>query len=163
MRSKTTLWVLALIAAGALHAPSRADAEFQGVLKIPSPGGSGQNIEVALVSYSQIVDGQACFQGVVVKNLDRVSLQMAVLAATKQRLAVATVILTEEGVSTPIEFRAELEDVLVGSVELVEVDGGPTPTERVTLLPSQATLIHTSFPFGGGAGGVDYYNTLLSA
>jgi hypothetical protein len=36
-----------------------------------------------------------------------------------------------------------MEDVLIGSVELVEVDGGPTPTERVVLLPRKVTLTFT--------------------
>ena len=33
-----------------------------------------------------------------------------------------------------------MEDVLVGSVELVEVDGAAAPTERVVLLPRKATI-----------------------
>ncbi len=35
-----------------------------------------------------------------------------------------------------------LENVTVGSVELVEVDGAPIPTERVTLRVRRATLTY---------------------
>jgi type VI protein secretion system component Hcp len=49
----------------------------------------------------------------------------------------------------PIDFfTAVLENVVVGTVELVEVDGGLTPTERVTLLPTRATLTYVQKPDG---------------
>jgi hypothetical protein len=44
---------------------------------------------------------------------------------------------------------AVLENVTVGNVELVEVDGTPLPTERVTLRPRRATLTYrTQLPNG---------------
>jgi hypothetical protein len=39
-------------------------------------------------------------------------------------------------------FTAVLEDAVVGTVELVDVEGNGFPTERVTLRPRRATLTY---------------------
>ena len=79
-------------------------------------------------------------QGIAIKLLDRTSPGLALLAVTDRVVPSMTVTLAKAG-ETPFDaFIAVLENVVVGSVELVEVDGTPVPTERVTLRPRRATL-----------------------
>lgn len=160
MRSRTTFWILALAVAtvGASLLPTAAEADFRGFLKIPGlPGESLDNQhkdEIDVVSYTQTVGTKACFRAVAVKNLDRASLGLAVLALTEQRVPTMTVALRKVG-ENPIEpFNAVLENVLIGSVELMEVDGAPIPTERVVLLPRRVTLTYTSQQPDGTPGSI---------
>jgi type VI protein secretion system component Hcp len=70
------------------------------------------------------------------------------LAVTNRVIPTATIFLSKLG-DAPIDFfTAVLENVVVGTVELVEVDDGLTPTERVTLLPTRATLTYVQKPDG---------------
>ena len=71
-----------------------------------------------------------------VKGLDKASPALALLAVTNRVIPTATIFLSKLG-DAPIDFfTAVLENVVVGTVELVEVDG-LTPTDRVTLLPTR--------------------------
>lgn len=83
-----------------------------------------------------------------VKGLDKASPALALLAVTNRVIPTATIFLSKLG-DAPIDFfTAVLENVVVGTAELVEVDGGLTPTERVTLLPTRATLTYVQKPAG---------------
>jgi type VI secretion system secreted protein Hcp len=158
MRSKGLLSALAVSAAitGGWLVPSIAAADIQGFLKIPGLPGESTNDqhpnEIELVSYTQNAGTNACFKAIVIKNLDRASPGLAVLAVTNQVVTPVTVALVKSG-GTPFEvFTAVLENVIVGTVELVEVDGGPLPTERVTLRPRRATLTYRTQSADGSPG-----------
>lgn len=148
MRSKTRLWAFVLAGAtlGASLGPALADADFSGFLMIPGlPGESQDDLhrnEIDLVSYTQAVGTKACLKGIAVKNLDRASLGLAVLAISGQPIPLVKVTLRKTGENPLDVFVAVLENVTIGSIELVEVDGGPIPTERVVLLPRRATLTY---------------------
>jgi type VI protein secretion system component Hcp len=148
MRPKTILWALAL-ALGTWSAllPATAAADFQGFLRIPGVQGDSQDDQhqgdIDLISYTQTVGNKACFKAVVIKGLDRASVGLALLAVNETRVAKATVTLRKSGNIQFDPLVVVMEDVLIGSVELVELDGGPTPTERVVLLPRKATLTST--------------------
>jgi hypothetical protein len=71
---------------------------------------------------------------------------------TRQVVTPVTVTLTKAG-DNPLDiFVAELERVVVGTVELVEVDGDPLPVERVTLLPRRARLTYFQQDIDGSLG-----------
>jgi type VI protein secretion system component Hcp len=96
------------------------------------------------VSYTQTAGTNACFRAIAIKLLDRTSPGLALLAVTNQVVPSMTVTLAKAG-ETPFDaFVALLENVVVGNVELVDVDGTPVPTERVTLRPRRATLTFRS-------------------
>ena len=132
---------------------SPARAEFDAFLNIPGLPGESTNErhlnEIVLVSYTQTAGTAACFRAIAIKNLDRASPGLALLAVTNRVIPSMTVTLTRAG-ETPFDaFVAVLENVVVGNVELVEVDGTPLPTERVTLRPRRATLTYnTQLPNG---------------
>jgi len=166
MRSKIMPWALAVIvmilAVPLVAAPAAAD--IQGYMKFPNLQGEstteGHENEIELLSYNQAAGTAACFKVIVVKNLDRASPGLAVLAISNQVVTPVTVTLarTVTGVSQPV-FTAALENVVVGTVELVEVDGTPTPTERVTLKPRRATL---TYEFQSGAGAPTPVTTVVN-
>ena len=105
-----------------------------------------------LVSYTQTAGTNACFKAIAIKLLDRTSPGLALLAVTNQVVPSMTVTLAKAG-ETPFDaFVALLENVVVGNVELVEVDGTPVPTERVTLRPRRATLTFRPQLANGQAG-----------
>jgi len=141
-----TLVGLAAIVIGALL-PSTAAAQIQGFMKIPGLDGEatadGHQKEIELVSYTQTVGTGACFKASVVKNLDKASPGLAVLAVTNQAVSPVTVFLTthDDGGFFNV-FTVVLESATVANLELVEVDGGPTPTERVTLRARRVTLTY---------------------
>lgn len=156
MRSRIlVLAVVSLLVVLALG-PLPASADIQGFMKFPGLPGESTNDrhkdEIELVSYSQLAGENRCVKAIVVKNLDRASPGLAVLAVTNQ--VVTPVIISLSRVSdTPADvFTAVLENVTVGTVELVEVDGTPVPTERVTLKPRRATLTYTQQRADGGPG-----------
>ena len=145
-----------VLIAGATLAPSPAQAEFDGFLKIPGLPGDSTNEnhpnEIALVSYTQTAGTNACFRAIAIKLLDRTSPGLALLAVTDRVVPSMTVTLAKAG-ETPFDaFIAVLENVVVGNVELVEVDGTPVPTERVTLRPRRATLTFRPQLANGQAG-----------
>ena len=148
MQSKTlgsTLVLVSMVIFASLGA-SPAAADVQGFMKIPGlPGESqvrGHEDEIELFSYTQAAGTNACFKAIVVKGLDKASPGLALLAVTNQLVTPITVTLTKSG-ETPFDaFTAQLDNVVVGSVELTEVDGAPIPTERVTLRPRRATLTY---------------------
>jgi type VI protein secretion system component Hcp len=158
MRSKTTLQALALAVAiaAATLIPSPAAAEFDGFLKIPGlPGEStvkGHEGEITLVSYTQIAGTGACFRVIAIKQLDLASPGLALLAVTNQVVTPVKITLAKAGQAPFDAFVAVLENVTVGNVELVEVDGTPVPTERVTLRPRRATLTYRQQALDGGLG-----------
>ena len=158
MRSKTTLQALALAVAicAATLIPSPAQAEFDGFLKIPGvPGESavrGHEGEITLISYSQIAGTGACLKIIAIKQLDLASPGLALLAVTNQVVSPVKVTLTRAGQNPFEAFVATLENVTVGNVELVEMDGTPVPTERVTLRPRRATLTYRQQAQDGGPG-----------
>jgi len=127
--------------------PSIGSAEIQGFLKIPGLDGESQakahEREIDLASYTQTVGTAACFKASVVKGLDKASPGLAVLAATNQVVTPVTVTL-----ATPVKesffavLTVLLENVTVANLELVEIDGSPTPTERVTLRARRVTLTY---------------------
>jgi type VI protein secretion system component Hcp len=136
--------------------PSLAAAEVQGFMRFPGLLGESNNDrhrdEIDVVSYTQTAGTAACFRVIVIKNLDRASPGLALLAVTNQVVSPVTILLEKSG-DAPVEvFRAVLDNVVVGNVELVEVDGAPTPTERVTLRPRRATLTYTLQSPSGGPG-----------
>jgi type VI protein secretion system component Hcp len=148
MRTKAVLQavVLAVLLCAVTLWASPAQAEFDGFLRIPGLPGESTNEnhlnEIALVSYTQTAGTAACFKAIAIKNLDRASPGLALLAVTNQVVSPVTVTLSRAG-ETPFDaFVAVLENVTVGNVELVEVDGTPLPTERVTLRPRRATLTY---------------------
>jgi type VI protein secretion system component Hcp len=149
MRSITVLQavVLAAVLVLAVLAPSPAAAELNGFLKIPDlPGEAitrGHEGEIVLISYTQAAGTNACFKVTAIKNLDRASPGLALLAVTNQVVSPVKVTLATTGDGAFDAFVAVLENVVVGNVELVEVDGSPLPTERVTLRPRRATLTYT--------------------
>jgi type VI protein secretion system component Hcp len=157
MRSKTMPWALAVVVmlVALSLAPPPAAADFSGFMKFPNLQGEstaqGHENEIELLSYNQAAGTNACFKVVVVKNLDRASPGLAVLAISNQVVTPVTVTLARQvsGALEPV-FTAVLENVVVGTVELVEVDGTPTTTERVTLKPRKATLTY-QFQSGTGA------------
>jgi type VI protein secretion system component Hcp len=157
MRS-TMIWgfVLMLATAGASLVPSPAEAAFQGFMKIPGlPGESqtdGHQDEIDVVSYTQTAGTNACFKVIVIKNLDLASPGLAVLAVSNQVVSPVTIVLEKTGENPIDAFRAVLENVVVGTVELVEVDGSPIPTERVTLRPRRATLTYKAQTATGSVG-----------
>ena len=149
MRSKTVRWtwaigsMLLVVALG----PSLASADIQAFMKIPGVAGESTNEqhkgEIDLLSYSQSVtpsvgDG-ACFKVTVVKNLDRTSPVFAAFVALEKVLMV-TITLAQTGANPRDIFTAVLENTIITSVELVEVDGTPLPTERLTLQPTRARI-----------------------
>jgi type VI protein secretion system component Hcp len=102
--------------------------------------------DIELISYAECRDQGV--SAIVVKGLDKASPALALLAVTNRVIPTATIFLSKLG-DAPIDFfTAVLENVVVGTVELVEVDGGLTPTERVTLLPTRATLTYVQKPDG---------------
>jgi type VI protein secretion system component Hcp len=146
MRSKITWWTLAVVMLAAVSfAPSPAHAQIQGFMKFPPLIGDstveGHVGEIELLSYTQTAGAAACFKVAVVKNLDSSSPALAAFAISNQVFAQVTIMLTRitQGAVVPV-FTALLSNVVVGTVELVEVDGGPTPTERVTLKPQRIEL-----------------------
>ncbi|HEU5196291.1 MAG TPA: type VI secretion system tube protein Hcp [Methylomirabilota bacterium] len=147
MRSTIVLCTVALVslvlAVACLPAP--AAAQIQGFMKIPGLPGESQVIghenEIELMSYTQSAAAKGCFSAVAVKNLDKASPGLALLAVGKRLVPTVTVTLTRTAGDVPVDvFTALLENVSVVSVELSEFDGGPTPFERVTLQPRRATL-----------------------
>jgi hypothetical protein len=88
-----------------------------------------------LVSYTQTAGTNACFKAIAIKLLDRTS-PLALLAVTSQVVPSMTVTLAKAGEPPFDAFVALLENVVVGNVELVEVDGTPVPTERVRCGPA---------------------------
>jgi type VI secretion system secreted protein Hcp len=156
MRSIPLLLAVVVLIAGATFAPSPAQAEFDAFLKIPGLPGDSTNEnhpnEIALISYSQTAGTSACFRAIAIKLLDRTSPGLALLAVTDRVVPSMTVTLAKAG-ETPFDaFIAVLENVVVGNVELVEVDGTPVPTERVTLRPRRATLTYRPQLQNGQAG-----------
>ena len=146
MRSQTLRWMLAFVSmlVMASFGPSPAAADVQGFMKFPGlPGESqvrGHEDEIELISYTQAAGTNACFKAIVVKGLDKASPGLALLAVTNQVVTPIVVTLVKSGAPPIDAFTATLENVVVGTVELTEVDGGPLPTERVTLRPRRATL-----------------------
>ena len=146
MRSTTLRSILTLAIAVIIGcvAPSLAAADVQGFMKIPGLPGESTNDrhagEIDLVSYTQQAGTAACFKAIVVKGLDKASPGLALLAVTNQVVSPITITLSKSAAEPVDVFTATLENVVVGNVELVEVDGGPVPTERVTLRPRKATL-----------------------
>ena len=149
--------VLAAVVGYATLAPSPVEAQYEGFLLIPRlPGEStveGHEDEIALISYTQTAAPNACLRVTVIKNLDRASPGLALLAVTNRVVSQMRVTLVKGG-DRPFEaFVALLESVTVGNVELVEVDGTPLPTERVLLRPRRATLTYNLQRPDGSAGG----------
>jgi type VI protein secretion system component Hcp len=140
-------WTLAVVVmlAAVPFAPSPAHAQIQGFMKFPPLVGDstveGHVGEIELLSYTQTAGTNACFKVTAVKNLDRASPGLAAFAISNQTFAQVTIMLTRisQGAVVPV-FTAVLGNVVVGSVELAEFDGGPTPTERVTLKPQRIEL-----------------------
>jgi len=95
--------------------------------------------EITLVSYTQAAGTTACFKAIAIKLLDRTSPGLALLAVTNQVVPSMTVTLAKAGEPPVDVFVALLENVVMGNVELVKVDGTPVPTERVTVRPRRAT------------------------
>jgi len=166
MRSKTlpcALAVVVMIVTLSL-VPSPAAAQVAAYMKFPNlPGEStaeGHEGEINLISYSQVAGTNACFKVIVVKNLDRASPGLAVLAINNHVVTPVTVTLNKQdrGVLEPV-FTAVLENVVVGTIELVEADGFPLPTERVTLRPRRATL---TYEFQNGAGAPTPVTTVVN-
>jgi len=91
------------------------------------------------VSYTQTAGTNACFKAIAIKLLDRTSPGLALLAVTNQVVPSMTVTLAKAGEPPVDVFVALLENVVMGNVELVKVDGTPVPTERVTVRPRRAT------------------------
>lgn len=91
------------------------------------------------MSYTQTAGTNACFKAIAIKLLDRTSPGLALLAVTNQVVPSMTVTLAKAGEPPVDVFVALLENVVMGNVELVEVDGTPVPTERVTVRPRRAT------------------------
>ncbi len=158
MSSRTLPWMLALVSmllAVAL-VPSPAAADVQAFMTVPGlPGESevrGHEGEIDLMSYTQVAGTNACFKAIAVKGLDKASPGLAVLAVTNQVVSPITITLVRSAASPFTAFTAVLENVVVGTVELVEVDGGPLPTERVTLRPRKATLTYRVQSSDGSAG-----------
>src|SRR5262245_15139967 len=168
MKSKTMPCALAvlvmIVALSLVPPPAAAIDEISGYLKFPNLMGevttAGHEGEIEALSYNQAAGTNACFKVTVVKFLDRASPGLAVLAISNQVVTPVTVTLarTVRGVSQPV-FTAALENVVVGTVELVEVDGTPTPTERVTLKPRRATL---TYEFQSGAGAPTPVTTVVN-
>jgi type VI protein secretion system component Hcp len=159
MRSLRILWALAFTAVigGAALVPSPAEADFQGFLKIPGlPGESADRIhqdEIELISYTQTVTpAKGCFKGVAIKSLDKASPGLALLAVTNQVIPQATVTLAKSGQAPFDALVVVLKNVIITTVELVEVDGTPIPTERVVLLPRRATLTYRAQNLDGSPG-----------
>lgn len=166
MRSKTmpcALAVVVMIVALSLVPPPAAADEISGYLKFPNLLGevttAGHEGEIEALSYNQVAGTNACFKVVVVKPLDRASPGLAVLAISNQVVTPVTVTLakTVRGVVEPL-FTAVLENVVVGTVELVDVEGNAFPTERVTLRPRRATL---TYQFQNPAGGTTPVTTVV--
>lgn len=149
MRSKTMLWafVLAVATLGASLGPSPANADFSAFLRIPGLQGESRDSrhmnEIDLVSYTQAVGTKACLKVIAVKNLDRASPGLAALALTGTPVSSVKVTLRKNGENPVDVFVAVLDNMTIGSVELMEVDGAPILTERVVLLPRRATLTYT--------------------
>jgi type VI protein secretion system component Hcp len=148
MRSKIRLSMLAVVSMSMVVSlgATPAAAQIQGFMKFPNlPGESqvkGHEGDIDLVSYTQAAGANACFKAIVVKGLDKASPGLALLAVSNQVVTPVTITLTKAGEAAFDVFTALLENVVVGTVELVEFDGGPTPTERVTLRPRKATLTY---------------------
>jgi type VI secretion system secreted protein Hcp len=146
MRSMIGWGFVAVLATAAL-VPLPAEAAIQGFMKVPGLPGESQNDrhknEIDVVSYTQTSGNNACFKVIVIKNLDLASTGLATLAVTNQVVSPITIVLETSGESPREIFRAVLENVVVGTAELVEVDGVPLPTERVTLRPRRATLTYS--------------------
>ena len=146
--------VLVVVLCGITLGASPAEAVFDAFLNIPGLQGESTDDrhpnEITLVSYTQTVGTNACFRGIAIKNLDRASPGLALLAVTNQVVPSMTVTLTRAGDPPFDAFIALLENVTVGNVELVEVEGAPLPTERVTLRPRRATLTYRLQSTSGG-------------
>ena len=167
MRSKTlpcALAVVVMIMALLPVPPSAAADEIAAYMKFPNLLGevttAGHEGEIEVLSYNQAAGTNACFKAVVVKLLDRASPGLAVLAISNQVVTPVTVALTRtvRGVVEPV-FTAVLENVVVGTVELVDVEGNAFPTERVTLRPRRATL---TYELQNPAGGTTPVTTVVN-
>jgi type VI protein secretion system component Hcp len=145
---QTVRWTLAILSmvVVASFGISPAAADVQGFMRVQGLTGEsqvrGHEDEIELLSYTQIAGTNACFKAIVVKGLDKASPGLALLAVTNQLVTPITVTLTKSGENPFDAFTALLENVVVGNVELTEIDGGPIPTERVTLRPRRATLTY---------------------
>ena len=167
MRSKTmpcALAVVVMIVALSLVPPPAAADEISGYLKFPNLLGevttAGHEGEIEALSYNQVAGTNACFKVTVVKFLDRASPGLAVLAISNQVVTPVTVTLarTVRGALETV-FMAVLENVVVGTVELVDVEGSGFPTERVTLRPRRTTL---TYEFQNPAGGTTPVTTVVN-
>ena len=148
MRPKIVQWTLAVasIVVGVSLGPSPASADVQAFMKFPGLAGESTNDrhkgEIDVVTYNQNAGGNACFKAIVVKNLDTASPGLAVLAITNQVVTPVTIALEQTGDTPRTIFTAVLENVVVGTVELMEADYLPVPSERVTLRPRRVTLTY---------------------
>jgi type VI protein secretion system component Hcp len=146
MPSKILSWPLAVLSLIITLTtwPSAAAADIQGFMTFPGlPGESqvkGHEGQIDVVSYTQVAGAAGCFKAIVIKGLDKASPGLAVLAVSNQVVTPVTINLEKSGATPFTVFTAVLENVVVGTVELVEMDGTPVPTERVTLKPRRATL-----------------------
>ena len=158
MPSKALQWTLAVLSLVIAIStwPSAAAADVQGFMTFPGlPGESqvkGHEGQIDLISYTQVAGAAGCFKAIVIKGLDKASPGLAVLAVSNQVVTPVTINLEKSGASPFNVFTAVLENVVVGTVELVEMDGTPVPTERVTLKPRRATLTYRLQNPDGSAG-----------
>jgi type VI protein secretion system component Hcp len=154
------LCVLMLVVA---LAPSTAEAVVDAFMNFPGlPGEAtarGHEGEIDVLSYTQTAGGGACFKAIVIKQLDKASPGLALLAVTNQLVSSVTINLDRAG-DTPFNvLTVELENVVVGNVELVEFEGSLTTTERVTLRPRRAIL---TYRLQNPTGGVTPFRTVIN-
>ena len=135
-------------------APSMAEAVVDAFMNFPGlPGeatAEGHVNELNVLSYTQTAGGGACFKAIVIKQLDKASPGLALLAVTNQVVSPVTINLDRAGDAPFNVFTAVLDNVVVGNVELVEFEGSLTTTERVTLRPRRATLTYRQQNPNGG-------------